>query len=239
MKRIIFTSVMFISLAVSAQKPITPIKAANTAPAVKITTSADSIQYILGAYLGLYINTNGFVISTPAIFNKGLDDALQNKPLLVNADSIPRLLDNYLKHNTAARSALQEKQLFESIKGKPGLGILPSGVCYTIIKAGLGKRPQLTDSVQVHLKGYLAGGKQFEDTYPKNSPVKTTANTVIPGMSEILQIMPAGSLWRVYIPSALGFGEKGLAGIIPPNSALIYEVELLNVSDKAPVAGGK
>ncbi|MCE9540357.1 MAG: FKBP-type peptidyl-prolyl cis-trans isomerase, partial [Bacteroidetes bacterium] len=118
----------------------------------------------------------------------------------------------------------------EKIKGQPGMGVLPSGVCYAIVKVGTGIRPQVADSVEMHLKGFMADGKQFEDTYPKNTPYKASPENVIPGMKEILQIMPAGSLWRVYIPSAMAFGEKGLTGVIPPYAALIYEVELLKVT---------
>ena len=119
--------------------------------------------------------------------------------------------------------------MFEKIKVQPGIGVLPSGVCYTIVKAGAGKRPQVNDSVQLHLKGFMADGKLFEDTYPKNNTYRTSPSGVIPGMKEILQIMPAGSLWRVYIPSSLAFADKGVTGLIPPYSALIYEVELLTV----------
>ena len=191
------------------------------------------MQYVLGAYLGLYISNNGFVLSKPAVFNKGLEDVLFGKPLLLKADSIPHLMKNYEKLTAKENSARQEKLLFEKIKSQAGMGVLPSGVCYAIIKAGTGIRPQLTDSVTLHLKGFLADGKQFEDTYPKNTPYYTMPSNVIPGISEVLQIMPAGSLWRMYIPSALAFGEKGLTGMIPPYSALIYEVELLKVKVNA------
>jgi len=197
------------------------------------------MQYVLGAYLGQFINNNGFVISNPALFKKGLEDALNSKPLLINADSIPHLMIKYEQSTAKERNSRQEKLLFEKVKAQAGIGILPSGVCYAIIKAGTGVRPQLTDSVVIHLKGYLADGRQFEDTYPKNTPYKTTPSNVIPGMSEVLQIMPAGSLWRVYIPAASAFGEKGLAGVIPPYSALVYEVELLKVTANPQKPVGK
>jgi FKBP-type peptidyl-prolyl cis-trans isomerase len=225
-----------------AQKPTgtsKPATVAKTSGSVKLSSLTDSMQYVLGAYLGQYINNTGFVINKPELFNKGMEDVLTGKPMLVPADSIVRRMDDYLKLTSKDRGIRLEKSMFETIKKQPGLGLLPSGVCYTIVKAGTGKRPLGGDSIQVHLKGYLADGKQFEDTYPKNIPYRTTPGSVIPGMSEVLQMMPAGSLWRVYIPSALAFGEKGISGLVPPYSALVYEVELLKVTENAPKTDGK
>ena len=233
MKKITAVVIILFSFNGFAQK--TPI----TGGSVKLSSEADSMQYVLGAYLGQYIITNGFVISKPALFNKGLDDMMQGKPLLVNADSIQPLMNNYVKGTAKERNKRQEKLLFEKIKTQPGIGVLPSGVCYAIVKTGTGNRPQVLDSVEIHLKGYLADGRQFEDTYPKNTPYKTTPGNLIPGMKEVLQIMPAGSLWRVYIPSALGLDEKGLNGVIPPYSALVYEVELLKVTANPQKPEGK
>jgi FKBP-type peptidyl-prolyl cis-trans isomerase FklB len=237
MKKLVIITVALFSINGFAQKP--GITGGNTASSAKIVSSTDSMQYVLGAYLGQYISNNGFTITNPTLFNKGFEDAQLGKPLLVNADSIQHLMNHYEKLTAKVRSAEQEKKLFEKVKGQAGMGVLPSGVCYGIVKVGTGPRPQPSDSVELHLKGFFATGKQFEDTYPKNIPYKTTPDNVIPGMKEVLQIMPTGSVWRVYIPSAMGFAEKGLPGVIPPYSALIYEVELLKVTVNPPKAAGK
>lgn len=227
MKKLVIILLLF-TITGFAQK--TQVAGGNSSITVKLNSGMDTMQYVLGAYLGQYISTNGFVISNPAIFKKGLEDVLNGKPLMVNADSIPRLMSHYEKLGGKERNIAQEKILFEKIKGQPGMGVLPSGVCYAIIKVGTGSRAMPTDSVEMHLKGFFADGRQFEDTYPKNTPYKTSPDNVIAGMKEVLQIMPAGSLWRVYIPSAMAFGEKGIAGLIAPYAALIYEVELLKVT---------
>lgn len=237
MKKLVLAVVFLFSINGFAQK--TPVTGGNTASAVKLSSGADSMQYVLGAYLGQYISNNGFVISNPTLFKKGLEDVLNGRPLSIYADSIQPLMINYEKLSSKERNSRQEKLLFEKIKVQPGMGVLPSGVCYAIVKVGTGSRPQPTDSVEMHLKGFLADGRQFEDTYPKNTPYKISPDNVIAGMKEILQIMPAGSLWRVYIPSAMAFGEKGLIGLIPPYSALIYEVELLKVTVSPPKSEGK
>jgi len=210
-----------------AQKPAT--QPAATQEQVKLSSSADSSQYILGAYLGQYLIANGLAITNASLFIKGMDDVLANKPLLVTADSIPKKMNEYLVKMNRERNQLLETQLFEKIKGQPGVGILPNGVCYIISKPTTGQRPQLTDSVEIHIKGYLPTGTVFEDTYTRNTPLKTTPANLIPGMREALQIIPAGSVWRIFIPSSLAYGEKGVQGIIPPYSAVVFDIELLSV----------
>jgi FKBP-type peptidyl-prolyl cis-trans isomerase len=204
----------------------------KTPPAVKLINAEDSSQYILGAYLGQYLRANGISVTKPDLFIKGMDDVLGNKPLLVNADSVPKRMNEFLTRMTIERNRTMEKQLFDAVKGQPGVGSLPNGVCYVIVKAGTGLRPLLTDSITVHVKGFLPDGKQFEDTYPKNTPLKTIPGALIPGLRETIQIMPAGSVWRIYIPSALGYAENGIPGIIPPYSAIVFDIELLSIKEK-------
>ncbi|MGB3946349.1 MAG: FKBP-type peptidyl-prolyl cis-trans isomerase [Bacteroidia bacterium] len=215
------------SVSVYAQTPVV-----NTSGSIKkLVGFQDSIQYILGAHIGQFIVNNGFSVTNPTLFKKGMDDAMLGKELLVNKDSVQALIKKYQSLNAVEQGKKTEKALFDALKTQPGIGVLPSGVCYTILKAGTGKRPQLNDSIQLHLKGFLPNNTLFEDTYPKNTPYKTSPSGVIAGMQEVLQIMPVGSLWRIYIPSALAFGAKGVDGLIPPYSALVYEVELLTVFD--------
>jgi len=199
---------------------------------IKLDTPNDSLQYTLGAYLGSWIINNGFAVNNPELFRKGMDDVLLNKPLLIDAASVTSKLDGYQKRLISQRSSQQERVLFENIKGKEGVGMLPSGVAYVIMKAGNGVRPQLNDSVLIHVKGFLPDGNPFEDTYAKNSPIRITPGGLIPGMGEALQIMPLGSTWRLFVPSALGYAEKGVPGLIPAYSALVFEVELMEVVRK-------
>lgn len=220
-----FAFIFFISLSASAQTR--PGRPAVEKP-IALTVPQDSLQYTLGAYLGAWIINNGFMVTSPEIFRKGMDDVLLNRPLLINAASVASKLDGYQKRLISARSSQQERLLFENIKGKDGVGMLPSGVAYVVMKAGNGIRPQLNDSVLIHVKGFLPDGNPFEDTYAKKSPLRVTPAGLIPGMSEALQIMPVGSTWRLIVPSALGYAERGVPGLIPAYSALIFEVELID-----------
>ena len=220
-----FVCIFLISFRASAQTR--PGRQAVEKP-INLTAPQDSLQYTLGAYLGAWIINNGFMVTNPDIFRKGMDDVLLNRPLLIDAASVASKLDGYQKRLISARSSQQERLLFENIKGKEGVGMLPSGVAYVIMKAGNGIRPQLNDSVLIHVKGFLPDGNSFEDTYAKKSPLRLTPSGLIPGMSEALQIMPVGSTWRLFVPSALGYAERGVPGLIPAYSALIFEVELMD-----------
>ncbi len=163
-----------------------------------------------------------------------MDDIFQNKPRAIPDSVISPLITAYQKLTQKDRAFKLEQQLFTNIKQRPGLGIFPNGVHYFILRSGQGGRPQATDSVLVHLKGAMADGAVFEDTYTNNVPQTILLIQLIPGLSEAIQQMQVGAKWQLYIPSALAHGEKGVPGnngayLIPPGSALIYEVELLEI----------
>jgi FKBP-type peptidyl-prolyl cis-trans isomerase len=223
---ILILTFLMLSFRISAQQQTSKPANATSVP-VKLTTANDTLQYTLGAYLGQYIASNGFVINKPDLFITGMNDAMGNKTLLVKPEIIAKKMNEYQGQMSMERNISLEKQLFESIKGKPGFGVLPSGVCYTIIKSGNGLRPSLTDSVKLQVKGYLPDGKLFEDTYTKKAPYKTTPAGLMAGLNEAVQIMPIGSVWKIFIPSALAYGSKGVAGLVPAYSAVVFEVELL------------
>jgi len=223
---------LIVSVNLTAQQKPSVTNQTKPQAQVKLTNEMDSSQYILGAYLGQYLNANSIAVTRPDLFLKGLDDVLKNKPLLVAADSVPKRMNEYLAKIVIERGRILEKQLFDNIKGKPGVGNLPDGVSYLIVKAGTGARPLLNDSISIHVKGYLPEGKIFEDTYTKNTPFRTIPASLIEGLKETLQIMPSGSLWRIFVPSALAYGEKGVPGVVPAYSAVVFDVELLNIIKK-------
>jgi FKBP-type peptidyl-prolyl cis-trans isomerase len=242
MKRLVIIPLILLSLTLSAQKKQQKTESPQTKPqtqtqvpvqeTMKLTNNVDSTQYILGAYLGQYMQTNGLTVTNASLFIKGMDDVLGGKPLMVPADSIPKRMSEYLSLRVAEKSKILEKQLFDAVKGQPGVGTLPNGVCYVIVKAGEGLRPLPADTITMHVKGYLPEGLLFEDTYAKNTPLKSTPANLIPGLKDALQIMTAGSVWRIYIPSALAYGEKGVPGVIPAYSAVVFDLELLNIINK-------
>ena len=123
-----------------------------------------------------------------------------------------------------------EKFLAENAK-KEGVVTLPSGVQYKIIKEGTGAVPADTSLVKVHYEGRLLNDSVFDSSYKRGDATTFRANQVIKGWTEALTKMPAGSVWEVYIPQELAYGERE-SGIIKPFSALIFKIELLEVNPK-------
>ena len=113
---------------------------------------------------------------------------------------------------------------------KEGVKTLPSGLQYIVLKEGYGSSPELTESVTVHYHGTLIDGTIFDSSIDKGQPLTFTVNQVIPGWQEALQLMPQGAKWRVFIPSNLGYGQRGAGSKIKPNSVLIFDMELISIN---------
>jgi FKBP-type peptidyl-prolyl cis-trans isomerase FklB len=128
----------------------------------------------------------------------------------------------------AAKNLSQSKTFLAENGKKEGIKTLPSGLEYKVVTEGSGKMPKETDTVIVHYKGTLIDGTEFDSSYKRNQPATFQVKGVIKGWTEALQLMKAGSKWQLFIPPDLGYGERG-AGPVPPNSALIFEVELLSI----------
>jgi len=223
-------SLVFLSATI-AQTKNNKNQAVQKTPNVNIKNAQDSVQYALGVYMAEYLLRGGFTTLDLNYFLAGLNDRYKNTPRKINDSLVYPLISNYQTNFQLQKSKALEKELFELIKDNPGIGKLPSGVQYTIINPSKGPKPDETDSVRIHFKGTLPDGRVFENTFVSNAPVKTTPGTLIPGLNEVLQLMPVGSRWQVFIPASMAYGEKG-TNQIPPNSALLILVELLEISGK-------
>ena len=122
-----------------------------------------------------------------------------------------------------------EAFLAENAK-KEGVKTTASGLQYKVLKEGTGKSPKDTDTVQVHYKGTLLDGTEFDSSIKRGQPAEFPLNRVIPGWTEGVQLMKEGAKYQFTIPSKLAYGERGTpGGPIPPNSTLVFEVELLSI----------
>ncbi len=118
-------------------------------------------------------------------------------------------------------------------KKNPGVVTLPDGLQYAVLTNGSGAMPSASDVVKVHYRGTLTDGTEFDSSYKRGQPAEFQVTGVIHGWTEALQKMKVGSKWKLFIPSELAYGEQGRPGI-PPNSVLIFEVELLEAKSPAP-----
>lgn len=165
----------------------------------------------------------GFV--TGATNSKGL--MTPEEAQTVFQDKMKQIKAKVASEQYGANKAEGEKFLAAN-KSKAGVKTLPSGVQYKVIKEGSGAIPADTSNVKVNYEGRLISGKVFDSSYKRNQPVTMRANQVIKGWTEVLTHMPVGSVWEVYIPQELAYGERE-QGDIKPFSALIFKIELLGI----------
>lgn len=135
-----------------------------------------------------------------------------------------------VKNEKAAANLKAGEDFLEANRKRPGVTVLPSGLQYEVILEGNGAKPGPTSKVTCHYHGTLTDGTVFDSSVKRGQPASFPLNMVIKGWTEGLQLMPAGSKWRFFIPSDLGYGNRQVSAQIGPNSTLIFEVELIEVN---------
>jgi FKBP-type peptidyl-prolyl cis-trans isomerase FklB len=207
-----------------------PAKPAVNTPVLK--TQLDSASYAFGSSIANDLKTRGVNNLNYTLVSKAMNDVFSAGNVILSPEKSQEVIYGFL-------TALERKKFEGSIneannflnenKKKAGIVTLPSGLQYEVLTAGNGAKPIATDEVTVHYKGTLTNGKQFDSSYDRGEPASFVLNQVIPGWTEGLQQMPAGSKYRFFIPYNLGYGERGAGQDIPPYSTLIFEVELIKI----------
>ena len=166
---------------------------------------------------------------TPQNFCNALNNALKDSTMGFD----PKSADNYLRDAMALISPEPEpltpesqQQFLDQQKNRAGVEQTPSGLLFEIITEGEGQHPSDTDMVKVTYTGRLSDGTVFDSS---DRPVQFPVNRLVPGFTEGLKLMKAGGEYRIFIPPALGYGDKGAAGVIPPGAALDFTVTLLDI----------
>uniref|UniRef100_A0A7S1VTK7 peptidylprolyl isomerase n=1 Tax=Grammatophora oceanica TaxID=210454 RepID=A0A7S1VTK7_9STRA len=141
-----------------------------------------------------------------------------------------RLLSFLLFVATALAGTNQEGLDFLSKKGtEEGVVKLPSGLLYKEITKGSGKTPTVDSPTKCHYSGTLIDGTEFDSSYKRGEPLTFAPNQVIKGWTEAMQLMQEGSKWELYIPSELGYGDRGAGGMIPGGAVLVFTMEMIEV----------
>jgi FKBP-type peptidyl-prolyl cis-trans isomerase FklB len=197
----------------------------------------DKVSYIIGMDIGNNLKKQSVDVD-PNILAKGVKDALAGSKPLLSEQDISETMATFQKEMMAKQEEVAKKNKNEGEtflnenKKKEGVKILPSGMQYRVIKAGIGKKPKSTDTVTVHYRGTLINGTEFDSSYKRGQTVSFPVSGVIPGWTEALQLMEEGAKWQLFIPSNLAYGERGAGGVIGPNATLIFEVELVSIQEK-------
>ncbi|HHI82896.1 MAG TPA: FKBP-type peptidyl-prolyl cis-trans isomerase [Rhizobiales bacterium] len=193
-------------------------------------------QYSYAQGFGIGVRLKGSLIKDKAdlkAFAEGFRDALSGKAQMSQEQMISTLRKGPV-HLRAAREKkkMDNAKFLAENRKKPGVTETASGLQYSVIKAGSGDSPKATDTVVVHYTGKLTNGTVFDSSVKRGKPATFPVNRVVPGWSEVLQLMKPGAKWSVVIPPKLGYGERGAGGVIGPNEILLFDIELLEVKKK-------
>jgi len=207
-----------------------PAKDAVAQKPVSLKTELDKVSYAIGAQLGQNFKMQGIEVRIESLM-WGLKDAMAGEKLALSQDQMRQLLTSF-QQRTVAKQATKNlaagMAFLEANKAKEGVKVRPSGLQYKVITEGTGRTPTAVDKVKTHYRGTLINGVEFDSSYKRNQPAEFPVNGVIKGWTEALQLMKEGAKWELYIPANLAYGERGRPGI-PPNSVLIFQIELLEV----------
>ena len=214
-----------------------PVGAQDT-PAFK--TPKEKFSYALGMEIGSGFRKQALDLD-PETLGKGFADAFAGGKTLLTEDEMRAALasaqEEYKKKQAALRAekgqiALKEGQEFLAAnKSKEGVVTLPSGLQYKILKEGTGEKPEFDDTVVWNYRGTLLDGTEFDSSAKHNGAAAFPLKGVIKGWAEALQLMSVGSKWQLFVPPQLAYGENGAGQIVPPNSTLVFEVELLAIKE--------
>ena len=202
------------------------------------------VSYAIGMMLGHNWQQQGLEVD-PEIAARAIKDIQSGGATLLSQTEMQETLTAFQKEFKVKQQKIQEEKAIKNKaegadflaanKAKPGVVTLPDGLQYTVLTEGSGAMPQADNVVSVHYRGTLLDGTEFDSSYKRGQPAQFPVNGVIRGWTEALQLMKTGSKWKLFIPSELAYGENGQRSI-PPNSVLIFEVELLSVQPSAPPA---
>jgi len=204
---------------------------------IELTTPKQRVSYSIGVDIGNNFKRQEIDLD-PKVLAAGIADAIAGKTQLTEAE-MRDAMTSFQQEMSVKMQAKQKIAGDKNIKAgeeflaanakKEGVKTTASGLQYKVLKSGSGKTPKLTDTVKTHYHGTLIDGTVFDSSVVRGEPVTFPVNGVIPGWTEALQLMKEGDKWQLFIPAKLAYGERGAGDKIGPNTALIFEVELLSV----------
>ena len=218
----------------------------QTPAALTLNTPKDKLSYSIGMNIGKSLKRDNVDVDT-AILLRAIKDVLGGGNLLITDQEAQSILTN-LQTDLRKKQEQEAQQVAETNKKegdaflaanktKDGVVALPSGLQYKILQEGTGPKPTAADTVTVNYRGALISGTEFDSSYKRGQPASfPVGGTIIKGWTEALQLMPVGSKWQLFIPADLAYGPRQAGPTIGPNSALVFEVELLSIQPKPAAA---
>lgn len=202
---------------------------------ISLETDDQKVSYGMGWQFGRHLLTHNFDgLDMEAAF-AGILDSFNEKAAPITDQEVETAFKiiaarvEVARQKEAAELAGRSQAFMAENVLKPGIITTESGLQYKVIEMGEGRKAGLVDNVIVHYHGMLITGGVFDSSVERGEPAEFPIQSVIPGWTEVLQMMPEGSKWRVYIPAELAYGEMGKQPKIPGNAALIFDLELVKV----------
>ena len=218
----------------------------------ELKTQKDKVSYGIGLDIGRSFKQQNLATGDVDLdkLRIGIQDAMGEAKPILSDSQLQETMTAFQKDMMARQDSTNKKKgednekaakaFFEKNGKEAGVITTPSGLQYRVVTEGKGPKPDSASTVTVHYVGTLLDGTEFDSSIKRGQPVAFPVTNVIKGWTEALLLMPVGSKWKLYIPPALGYGERGAGKQIGPNSALTFEVELVSLGDAtAPAAGGK
>lgn len=203
---------------------------------VPLESEDAKVNYSVGYQIGGDLKRQGVPLDPDALLagirdvNAGGEARLSEEERRASLTALQtrlRAAEQVSREGEAAKNLAAANAFLEANRAKEGVTTLPSGLQYKVLTEGSGPKPATTDIVTVHYRGKLIDGTEFDSSYSRNEPATFPLNRVIKGWTEGLQLMGEGAKWELYIPPDLGYGPQGAGAKIPPQSALVFEVELI------------
>ena len=207
----------------------------TTTKEVSLENDIDSVSYAIGVDIGNNLKKSGFEEINPNAVAKGFSDVFGDNETMMEAEAANAYIMDYFQKaqkRKGQKNLEESEQFLAENKEKEGVQVTETGLQYKVMEEGSGPVPEETDMVKVYYTGTLIDGTEFDSTEEGN-PAQFRVNGVIKGWTEALKMMPVGSKWKLFIPPDLAYGENPRqGGVIKPNDALIFEIELLEIVEK-------
>ncbi len=232
-----FCAVLMIS-SVWAQTTKAPAKTPTKAPVAPVSsapvlkTALDTVAYSIGLSVAGSLKAQGLADINTSLLVAAINETLKGAKTALSPEQANQFIGEYFQKQASVKGSANQKageKFLEENKKRPAVTTTASGLQYEVIKMGTGPKPADTSRVKTHYHGTLIDGTVFDSSVDRGEPVEFPVNGVIKGWQEALQLMPVGSKFKLYVPSNLAYGERAAGPTIGPNSALIFEVELLEI----------
>jgi FKBP-type peptidyl-prolyl cis-trans isomerase len=240
MKKFVICGVLFFMVTVIRAQS-NPAGKTTAKPAQKSTTAGlqlrtleDSANYAMGMSVANFYKSQGITKINSAIVTRAINDALSGKQVMLNDVQANSCMMTFLNKQQALKSKPNIEaglNFLTENKKRPSVTTTASGLQYEVMTKGTGPKPLINDTVVCNYKGTFLNGTEFDNSYSRGAPAEFALTGVIRGWTEVLQLMPVGSKYKVYVPYQLAYGSGDYNGI-PGGSLLIFEIELLSIKGK-------